>query len=365
MLISEKQSLWQHLKSADKPIYIYGMGDGALKIIAVLERLGIPFEGIYASNDFVRGHSFRGYRVLRLAEVKAQHGENFISLLAFATFRHEMLEVLYQLQEECEFYAPDVPVVKVDDDVFDLDYVKRHEGEFDAVYDMLADEQSKKVFVNTLNFKISGKVEYLKEITTEIDEVYRSIIKPSRSDVYIDLGAYNGDTVSEFLRYSGGAAERIIALEPDKKNFKRLIKRAEEENILNMQAYNMGAWSRNEVLSFAGRGGRSSKLDAGDGTVEVQATSVDILLDGARADVINLDVEGAEREALLGCSETIRKYHPRLMISAYHKNEDLYALPMLVREICGGCKDGFQYKVFLRHHPYLPAWETNYYLTAE
>lgn len=357
-LLSEKQSLWEHLKNSKKPIYIYGMGDGALKIISVLERENIKFEGIYASNNFVRGHSFYGYKVKRLDEVKDEHGNNFISLLAFATFREEMLEVLYNIQNECEFYAPDVPVVKVDDDLFDLNYIKKYNDKFKLVYEMLADEWSKKVFINTLNFKVSGKIDYLKEITTNISEVYQNIIKPQKNESYIDLGAYNGDTVSEFLKYAGGKAKKIIAFEPDFKNFTKMNKRIVEENIENITCYNLGAWDKEETLHFASRGGRNSKLD-NNGKVEVKANSVDNILNGKEATIINLDVEGAEYKALIGSEKTIKEFKPKLMISAYHKNEDLFALPLLVKSIC---KD---YKIYLRHHPYIPSWETNFYMVVE
>lgn len=362
-LLTEKQSLWEHLLQTDKPIYIYGMGDGALKIISVLEYLGIKFEGIYASNDFVRGHSFYGYKVMRLDEVTAKHGKNFISLLAFASSREEMLEVFYNLQNECEFYAPDVPVVKTDDDVFDHAYIQKYNEEFTTVYHMLADEWSKKVFLDTLNFKVSGKIDYLKNITTEMSEVYQNIIRPTGEEHYVDLGAYNGDTVSEFIQYNNllnkeGSVAEIYAFEPDIKNFKRLHKRIEEEQIKHIHTYNIGAWSEETVLHFSGKGGRNSKLDH-KGMIEVQANSVDNILNGKKATTIKFDVEGAEYQALLGCKKTIATYQPKLMVSSYHKNEDLFALPLLIQKL------NPNYKFYLRHHPYVPSWETNYYCIVE
>lgn len=352
-LLSEKISLWQHLKTATKPIYIYGMGDGAIKIISVLESLEIPLAGIYASNGFVRGHSFYGYKVLTFDEVKAENSD-FISLLAFATFREPMLETLYAMQNECEFYAPDVPVKKVNNELFDINYIKKHNDKFTQVYEMLEDDISRKVFIDTLNFKVSGKIDYLKGITTPINEIYENIIKPVSSDIYVDLGAYNGDTISETLSYSGGSLKKIIALEPDLKNYKRLQKRIEKENITNIETYNIGAWSSEEILHFSGNGGRNSTLDT-DGLVEIPANSVDNILNGNEATIIKYDVEGVEIEAINGCFNTIKKYSPRLLVSAYHKNEDLFALPLLIKKI------NPTYKVFLRHHPYIPSWETNFY----
>lgn len=352
--IKEKESLWQYLKTAVKPIYIYGMGDGALKIISVLEGLNIPIAGIFASDGFVRGHSFYGFKVNTLSEVKAENPD-FITLLAFAAQREPLLSTLYSLSSELELYAPDVPVVKTDDVIFDIEYLKAHEAEFDFVHAHLADELSRQTLINVLNFKISGKIEYLKEISSGIDEVYKNIIKPSSTERYVDLGAYNGDTVVEFLSYAK-SAKSIVAFEPDKKNFARLNKTLNAKEI-SADCHNIGAWDKSDILYFqGGKGGRNSKLNS-EGKLEIIVNSVDNILNGQGADVIKLDVEGSEKQAIEGCRSTIAKFKPRLMVSAYHKNEDLFALPIQILKL------NPDYRLFLRHHPYIPAWETNFYFT--
>lgn len=110
-------------------------------------------------------------------------------------------------------------------------------------------------------------------------------------------------------------------------------------------------------MQFAASTGRSGKLTDGKPkkTVEVRVCAMDDLLCGERADVIKLDVEGAEREALIGCERTIKQYRPRLMVSAYHRNEDIFALPLQIKAM------NPDYQVYLRHHRYIPAWETCYY----
>lgn len=190
--------------------------------------------------------------------------------------------------------------------------------------------------------------------------MYTGIIKPDESESYVDLGAYDGDTIRELLSFTNGRFKAITALEPDAKNYKKLVQKlplaVKEEDADRVALYNMGAWNREEVQTFAVRAGRNSSL-AKKG-VEVQMNSVDNLLCGEKATIIKLDVEGAEYNALLGCEKTIKAYKPKLMISSYHRNEDLFALPLLVNKICP------EYRFYLRHHPYIPAWETNYYAVA-
>jgi hypothetical protein len=68
-----------------------------------------------------------------------------------------------------------------------------------------------------------------------------------------------------------------------------------------------------------------------------------------------MDVEGAEEEAINGAEFTIKNYHPKLMISLYHRNRDIFYLPLMVRKL------NPDYRLYIRHQPYIPAWETNLY----
>ena len=52
--VTEKQSCWDRLKADKRPIFIYGMGDGALKIMSVFREKGITVSGVFASDEFVR-----------------------------------------------------------------------------------------------------------------------------------------------------------------------------------------------------------------------------------------------------------------------------------------------------------------------
>lgn len=359
------EDLWGYLPKQQRPIWLYGMGDGAVKVMRAMERYGLKPAGIFASDDFARDKIFCGYPIQKFSAVKEKYAPGeFIILLCFAAFRDDLYPVIMQIASEQELYAPDVPVVYCEGDEMELftpDYIKAHEQELTAVYDMLADEQSKAVFRDVLSFKCSGKPQYLDRCTTDMNEVYQCLIKPQKSDIYVDLGAYNGDTVTEFLTYAGGNCQKVIAVEPDARNYRKLCAQIEllapgagDTEFVPVHA---GAHSQEGIMQFAASTGRSGKLTDGKPkkTVEVRVCAVDDLLCGERADVIKLDVEGAEREALIGCERTIKQYRPRLMVSAYHRNEDIFALPLQIKAM------NPDYRVYLRHHRYIPAWETCYY----
>lgn len=346
--ITEKLTAWEKLQAEERPIFIYGMGDGAEKIMQVFREKKIPLAGIFASDDFVRGHSFAGYKVRKLSEIEEQV-DDFVVVLAFAAGYQSLVDKIVEIGKKHTLLVPDVPVAG--GGLFTYDYCLEHAEELQTVYDMLADEYSKKVYANIINFKISGKIHYLMEVTTPKSEIYRKVIHLTPNEVYVDLGAYNGDTIKEVLQFTRDKYIRIYAIEPDRKNYKKLAKYT--DGMPNVYTYNAVAWCTDTEVPFATKAGRQSAVSAFGQTVP--AIAVDSVLQGKVATLIKMDVEGCEREALWGCAQTIAHYNPKLMVSLYHRNEDMFSLPLLIQKL------NPNYDIYIRHQLYIPAWETNLY----
>jgi len=94
-----------------------------------------------------------------------------------------------------------------------------------------------------------------------------------------------------------------------------------------------------------------------DGQEELTAATIVTLLQGQKAGLIKMDVEGNELLAIEGGREVIRRDRPSLIVSCYHRSEDLFTLPLLLSELVP------EYKIYLRHHPHLLCWDTEFYLT--
>ncbi|MCM1298292.1 MAG: FkbM family methyltransferase [Firmicutes bacterium] len=351
---NKKTDLWQRLRAADKPIIMYGMGDGAEKIMKVFSRLGITPSQFMASDEFVRGHSFLGYKVKKLSEIEALY-KDFIIIVCFGSSLPEVTERLYRLSERYELYAPDVPVVG--EGLFDEGYIKENAEKIGSVREILADEKSKRVFDDIISYKLTGEIKYLKSCQTHQEEAF-SLLNIGSEEVYVDLGAYNGDTVEKFLELAKGSFREIFAMEPDPRNFKKLLNRHAGLSAEKFHPVNAAAWSEDAELQFKKSGGRNSSVcnPYGRGaTAAVKGKAVDSLTAGTIPTIIKFDVEGCEKEAVEGAKNTIQNHKPRLILSLYHRTEDLLELPLRIKEL--NC----EYKLYLRHHPYIPAWDTNLY----
>ncbi len=354
-----ESGLWDYLKQTKKKIVLYGMGDGAEKIKSVLDDIGAEVADVMASDGFVRGHSFFGVRVKTLSEIEELYGDDFLILLCFGTQFPEVLEHIYEIDGRHELYAPSVPVVG--EGLFTPEYAKEHRNEFKQVYDILADEQSRKVFESVIRYKISGKLDHLRECETPSEEKFE-LLRIGVEEIYADLGAYNGDTIVEFLNETSMQFKKMYAMEPDMKNYHKLKRRLYMIGSAMLEAYNVGAWNEDTSMMFSLRAGRSSRAvpEVGEDYNparfrEIKMMKLDTMLRGEDATYIKYDVEGSETQAIEGSRETISRCRPKLNVALYHRNEDMFALPLMIYGI------NKKYRMFMRHHPYVPDWDTNLY----
>lgn len=338
--------LWSYLADTDRPIILYGMGDGADKVISVLSKYGKTPCGVFASDEFVRGQEFHGMKVMKYDEVREKYDDPII-LVSFASARPDVCDRVYRIETEYETYIPDVPVYG--ENIFNSLFKSRNEDKIDRIHSLLSDERSKSLFDDMIRYKLYGLPYLLNTDNTSFREMLDCFDR-SKWNTAIDLGAYTGDTTETISSCTHLC--QMYALEPDPHTFKRLEStclRLSEKSDTVFTPMNAAAWEQNTVLSFKKGGSRSSRINGTGKTVDIQAISVDSI--GIDFDFIKLDVEGAEKEAIIGCKEMISRHNPDLCISVYHRSEDIFEIPQMLHEINGN------YDYFLRRPGGFPAWD--------
>jgi FkbM family methyltransferase len=175
---------------------------------------------------------------------------------------------------------------------------------------------------------------------SETDQYHlRSTIK--RGDVVLDVGAGVGTETRSAL--SAGAG-RVVAIEPEPLSLECLRRNLSAEiREKRVVVVAKGVWDRDTVLPLhldpPSVGGASFVWTKGDQSVQVPVTTIDRIvadLNLTRVDIIKIHIEGAEKEALRGATETIRRYHPRLAIALEHDLKDVEVLPAVARHVWPG-----------------------------
>ncbi len=341
------ESSWEFFLNTSLPIAIYGTGNGADKVFEEFYKLGITINAVVASDGFVRKRTFHGFEVKSVSQLENEIGD-FVIALAFASPLADVIENIKSISKRHRVIMPSVPVFG--DNIFNKEFLEKHLEDIEKAYNSLSDDQSKKVFENIIKFQITGNLDYCFDCESDKDEAFK-ILNLSGNESFLDLGAYRGDTIQEFLHYAENY-EEIVAVEPDKRTFKKL--QINCENLGNCTLLNNAIWSENCTLHFddnKGRGG-SAKSEG----VEIPAICVDYLTENyGKFTYINIDVEGAEKEMLQGAELTLQQYKPKLCMAVYHRSEDIFDLINRAKNI------NSDYKIHLRHHPHISFWDTNIY----
>lgn len=344
---TDELSVWEKLKISTEPIVMYGTGNGADKVLDVLEKTGVKISGVTASSGFVRERFFRGYPVKPIEYFEEVFGE-FTVIIAFGSSRSEVIDNIKSISRRHRVLVPCVPVIG--DEIFDRAFLRNHAEEINLAYSALADAFSKKVFSGYVNFQFGGELKSLFEIETPESEAYTNILKLDKNEAFVDIGAYRGDTVAKFLELCGGEYKSIVAAEPDFKTFAKL--RENCKSLTRFKAVNAAVTGSDGEVEFSQNAGRQSAVGKGALTKSVTLAT---LCDGIAPSFIKIDSEGCEYEILKAGESILKEFKPKLNIAAYHKSEDIFTLPVLIKKAVP------EYNIYLRHHPYIPAWDTIFY----
>lgn len=341
--------IWNYLKNQNRPIVLYGMGNGADKVLSALNNYSLKISGVFASDSFVRQKTYNGFLITDYKTAKEQF-KDMIVLLCFGSALPEVISNIKRIKSETELYAPDVPVCG--GPFFNAEFYEQNAEKIQAARELLSDNTSRRCFDNIIKYKLTGEIEYLFNCETKAEEIY-NIICIEKTDIFVDLGAYRGDTVLDFIKRAKNY-KHIIAAEPDIKTFNKLKKAT--EGIKNITLINAAAYSQNKAVAFNRQSSRGSTVSETEkGEALIPAFSLDSLSLKGENIYIKADIEGAESEFIKGAENTISTHHPKMRIAAYHKSADIFEIPLLVHKL------NPNYKIYLRHTPCLPAWDTDYF----
>lgn len=335
-----KREAIRNMQALALPLVIYGTGGYAKGLVAFLEEFHIRITLACVDKEYFKANHWAGLEVLPIEEVGARH-PRFNVLIGFADYKlaRKKLEKVAGCNEV--FFLDSTLSL----DFFDYSYVARQQDEFQRTFDLLADELSRKTCVAFVNAKISGRPDDLYDLVSYDQYFPKGVFALHDREIFVDVGAYDGDTILNFIKQAGETYARIYALEPDADSFGKLSAMVKKNHLRDVILLNKGAWRDSTVLRFnmhSNIKARSSIAETGETKIGVVA--IDQVVGPEGATYIKMDVEGAELAALQGAEQTIRKFKPKLAVSVYHKPEDLVEIPRYLHGLVPG------YSFYLRHH---------------
>jgi len=222
-----------------------------------------------------------------------------------------------------------------------------------------ADDSSCLEYLSHVRWRALGDLGALGAPVAEESYFLDSLYRIKDQEVFVDCGAYTGDTAEQVIRRNAAFAT-IVAIEADPANFDRLtgwIDTLEAPLASRIRTLNVAVGAKAGRLHFRASGDEGACL-APDGDVSVECVPLDDLRTDAPPTFIKMDIEGAELEALQGARRTIRTNRPILSICVYHKQDDLWRIPLFIHSLAE------DYRLYLRAHD-VDGWQLVCYAVPE
>lgn len=216
-----------------------------------------------------------------------------------------------------------------------------HEGllkNINQLNSILADDKSKTIANTILHKRQTRDIDY--------DDIYEGsqyfiseLIRKDNDAVFIDGGAFNTDTVDQFIKFQNGQFKKIYSFEMDIINYTKIDQSKYDERV---QFLNYGLWDEETHLHYSADTTSSAIGEAGN--LIAKCTCIDHICQNDKVTFIKMDIEGAEQKALSGAKNIIMRDKPQLAICVYHKPNDIWEIPFMLKDWVP------EYQLYLRHH---------------
>lgn len=327
------------------PLLIYGAGACGQSVAQYLLRNHFEIEAFLDKDPKVL--KIDGIPVIQAGEYLAQQKTERQIIVGLNNHKFSIKEVIENLKQYpllkivslWEFKNQFSDVICQHPDFFIREKDKPLANEaIEKIYPMLADQMSRDILKAIFKFRTSGNYDVLPAWTDD-QYVPNGLPKWPKKLRYIDCGAYIGDTIT-LLGGHQYEFESIAAFEPDLNVFEKLVITIKDKPCI---AFPCGVGSQNKNLQFEKSIGGGSHLSISGSSVTT-IVKLDDVLPNFKPNFIKMDIEGAEREALKGAENMIKKYRPALSIDLEHRPDDLWVIPAYLKNL------DLEYDFYIRSH---------------
>ena len=314
-------------------------------VVENLKSSGINVLAIVDNGKSKYGSFVAGIPVIPLSDVEDLNVPIIIATTRFSKSIREQLEeggyknylpypVMSLINES--LYPHEIPYVGIQEDF--SKNISRHLGLFLS----LVDDKSRQVHDGLIQYRLSYDARFADAVSDQYDRQYfdNDLITFSPENIFVDLGGYDGDTVEKYIEFGNCTYKKIYLFEPDENILKRAKNRLKKYS--GIEYMQTGAYSKDGELRFSASG-RTNGFFSEAGELVIPVRKLDSVVPEDPS-LIKMDIEGSEKDALMGAANTIRRVKPKLAIAAYHFANDLWRLVNVIREI------NPEYKFYLRHY---------------
>lgn len=314
-------------------VIVYGAGNKGRQICAELQARGITVSAVLDARA-APGQQCSGLPVSTPSDWLARHAAAAHAVVLAIHNEHTAVPPILHSLREMGFARVLTPI-DLHDAFPDLPFhywlaprcfYLPFAGELKRLVALFKDASSKAWLEAVLTFRLSG--DYACLLAPDLRNQYHPPDLPRWPEPlrFVDAGAFTGDTLLQ-LAAAGYGFDAIAAFEPDLDNFTQLVRNSARSH--SAICIPCGLAERAKRIGFTAGMGGGSHIDQ-TAALQITCVALDEALPDFRPNLIKMDVEGAELQALKGARSTISRCRPALALSLYHHPEHLWRIPFLI-----------------------------------
>jgi len=313
--------------SSERGVVVYGASSGGQRLIEKLRHDGVCVAMICDSdyhkwNSEICGMLVRGMqhlahldRNIPILVASVYHEQISPMLIDVLKFRRVFTDI-FQINAFLE--QTNSALVKTDNFL-----LKDNLEEVANLFEMITEDKSRYLLQKIIKMRLYPNTLFINNLYTPDQYFSSDVISFNEQEIFVDVGAFLGDTVVRFANAVQGRFRKILAFEPDRECYVALCRNMREHQFeRDVCCMNMGLHETVTEMPLYYAPGQS-----------VYMTTLDSVLGDETVSFIKMDIEGYELPALAGAAKTIRRCRPKLAICVYHKLSDLWRIPLFIKHL--------------------------------
>ncbi|MBB5336848.1 FkbM family methyltransferase [Pectinatus brassicae] len=342
----KKNSIIEQIKMDKNKLILWGCGDLAKVVLKYLRKNKINLTACVVDFSVEENEIFDNIPVLSRRKLREKN-EYYSVIIGHSHYDKEKeiiqeknIEKVYAITSICYDQEKIIP----------YDFIIKHKDEFQKNFELFDDKKSKENMCAYFNARINDDFKYILDCDISEKTYFNNdVFKLSECESFIDIGAYNGDTIKMFLNAVNNKYEYILALEPEKNNYKELEKYISKEKIKNIDTLNIGTWNKNKKLYFNIDETSGSSIVKKESKQVIVVKMLDNICKSKKVTLIKINFLSGVLETIEGAAEILKTQTPKLAIVVGFDEWSLLKIPLKIKEIQPN------YKVYLRYNSAMPA----------
>lgn len=324
----KKRPVYQRLQMDANPIYIWGTGALARDVFKYCGYYNIEVAGFFV-NSGEKQEQFERRPVYTLDEISYRdkvsviighhhykEGKAFLDTLPYVDNIYYLTEVSYGMWNEVS-----------------LDELRSEKSRWEILYNSLNDSLSKDCLRSFIESRIFDDAEKMFPYYAGTENYYtQDFLKLSDNEIFLDVGACVGNTIWTFIKAVSGKYQKVIALEPEQKNYKLLCASVIDKGYDNIVTKQLCAWKQSGVVKFQGDGELGGIADKNfENSYELPAVAIDDLRE--KFSLIKINFPFSVSDILEGATVLLQSEKPKLVVRVGFKEKLILETYKKIKEI--------------------------------